>query len=183
MSRDETPRLTPPVGPDDHVKGAENAAVTLVEYGDFQCPYCREAYPIVKVLQRRLGGRLRVGFRNFPLANLHPQAKPAAEAAESAGAQGRFWEMHDLLFENQERLDRGDLERYAEQAGLDLARFRSDLEAKRWEGRVREQFRSGVISGVNGTPTFFINARRHDGGYSLEELLAATTAEAATMGA
>ncbi|MGH7733537.1 MAG: DsbA family protein, partial [Gemmatimonadales bacterium] len=149
------------------------AKVTLVEYGDFQCPYCGAAYPIVKELEREAGALLRVVFRNFPLTNVHPRAEAAAEAAEAAGAQGRFWEMHDLIFENQRRLNPADLEGYARRAEVDLERFRADLEAHRWEPKVREQFRSGVVSGVNGTPTFFINGVRHDGGYGLEELLAA----------
>lgn len=171
--------LTPDVGPDDHVRGARNARVTLVEYGDFQCPYCGAAYPIVKELEQRAGSELRVVFRNFPLTNALPQAESAAEAAEAAAAQGKFWEMHDTIFEHQRRLGRADLRQYAEIVGLDTERFVGDLEAGAWASRVREHFRSGVMSGVNGTPTFFINGVRHDGEYSLEALLAAVLAAAA----
>ena len=165
--------LTPAVGEDDHARGRADAPVTLVEYGDFQCPYCGAAYPIVKELEKKAGKILRVIFRNFPLTNVHPNAEGAAEAAEAAGAQGKFWEMHDMLFEHQNRLGRSDLEQYAAHLGIDVSRFGKDLDAGAYRAKVREHFRSGVLSGVNGTPTFFINGRRHDGDYSLEALLRA----------
>jgi protein-disulfide isomerase len=142
-----------------------------VEYGDYQCPYCGQAYPMVKELQKRLGKRLRFVFRNFPLSTMHPHAEHAAEAAEAAGAHGKFWEMHDALYENQEALDDGDLVKYAVAVGLDPARFTSEMAKHTPAARVREDFMSGVRSGVNGTPTFFINGVRHDDSPDFETLL------------
>lgn len=159
--------LTPPVDDDrDHVQGSASAPVTLVEYGDYQCPYCGMAYPIVKSLQRALGNKLRFVFRNFPLSDSHEFADHAAQAAEAAGAAGKFWEMHDTLYENQEQLSDRDLVTYAEQLGLDTTQLVRDLEEGTYAGRVREDFRSGVRSGVNGTPTFFVNGSRYDGGWN-----------------
>ena len=157
--------LTPPVGPDDHAAGPANAPVTLVEYGDFECPYCGQAYPIVKALQERLGTRLRFVFRNFPLSESHPHAEHAAEAAEAAGAQGQFWEMHDALYEHQRALRDPALIGYATDLGLDAARVARELGTGAWTARVRADFLSGVRSGVNGTPTFFINGERYDGSW------------------
>lgn len=157
--------LTPPVGPKDHAAGPADAPVTLVEYGDFECPYCGQAYPIVKALQQRLGSRLRVVFRNFPLSESHPHAQHAAEAAEAAGAQGRFWEMHDALYEHQDALGDRALVGYATEIGIDAARVARELESGEWEDKVRSDFRGGVRSGVNGTPTFFINGERYDGSW------------------
>jgi protein-disulfide isomerase len=172
--------LTVPVTEDrDHIQGPADAAVTLVEYGDFECPYCGAAYPIVKEVQDRMGERLRFVFRNFPITTSHAHAEQAAEAAEAAAGQGRFWPMHDLLFENQRRLRDQDLHGYAEQAGLDVERFDSELAEHAHAGRVREDFMSGVRSGVNGTPTFFINGVRHDGSYEVEALVAALERAAA----
>ena len=166
--------LTVPVSEDrDHIQGPADAAVTLVEYGDFECPYCGGAYPIIKEVQARMGDRLRFVFRNFPISTSHPHAEQAAEAAEAAAGQGRFWQMHDLLFENQRRLRDQDLRAYAEQAGLDLQQFDTELAEHVHAARVREDFMSGVRSGVNGTPTFFINGVRYDGSYEVEALLAA----------
>jgi protein-disulfide isomerase len=166
--------LTVPVAEDrDHIQGPADAEVTLVEYGDFECPYCGGAYPIIKEVQARMGDRLRFVFRNFPISTSHPHAEQAAEAAEAAAGQGRFWQMHDLLFENQRRLRDQDLRAYAEQAGLDLQQFDTELAEHVHAARVREDFMSGVRSGVNGTPTFFINGVRHDGSYEVEALLAA----------
>jgi protein-disulfide isomerase len=166
--------LTVPVTEDrDHIQGPADAAVTLVEYGDFECPYCGAAYPIVKEVQDRMGERLRFVFRNFPITTSHAHAEQAAEAAEAAAGQDRFWPMHDLLFENQRRLRDQDLHGYAEQAGLDVERFDSELAEHAYAARIREDFMSGVRSGVNGTPTFFINGVRHDGSYEVEPLLAA----------
>ena len=166
-------KLKPPVGENDHIQGAAKAPVTLVEYGDYECPYCGEAYPIVKALQKRLGDELRFVFRNFPLAEAHPHAEHAAEAAEAAGAQGKFWEMHDLLYENQDALEDEDLVRYAKALHLDVPRFVKDMEAHTYVERIRADFSSGVRSGVNGTPSFFINGARHDGAFDLRSLLAA----------
>jgi protein-disulfide isomerase len=178
MTTADGARLTQPVSERDHMQGPESARVTLVEYGDYECPYCGAAYPIVKEVQRRLGDRLRFVFRNFPLGNMHPHAEHAAEAAEAAAAQGRFWEMHDELYEHQQALDDEHLEGYAGAVGLDVERFDREIEDQMYASRVREDFMSGVRSGVNGTPTFFINGRRHDDSYDLETLLAAIEAAA-----
>jgi protein-disulfide isomerase len=177
MSPTATAKLKPPVGPHDHVQGPAEAPVTLVEYGDYECPYCGEAYPVVKALQKRLGDQMRFVFRNFPLAQAHPHAEHAAEAAEAAGAQGKFWEMHDLLYENQDALEDEDLVRYARALHLDVPRFVKETESGAHLERVREDFRSGVRSGVNGTPSFFINGARHDGPFDLASLLAAIEEE------
>jgi protein-disulfide isomerase len=166
-------KLKPSVGANDHVQGPAKAPVTLVEYGDYECPYCGEAYPVVKALQKRLGEQVRFVFRNFPLAEAHPHAEHAAEAAEAAAAQGKFWEMHDLLYENQDALDDEDLVRYAKALRLDVPRFVKEMEAHAYVERVRADFSSGVRSGVNGTPSFFINGARHDGPFDLRSLLAA----------
>jgi len=171
--------LTVPVDEDrDHIQGPAEAAVTLVEYGDYECPYCGAAYPIVKEVQARMGDRLRFVFRNFPITTSHPHAEQAAEAAEAAAAQERFWEMHDVLYENQRHLEDEDLRTYAEQLGLDVERFASELAEHAHAARVREDFMSGVRSGVNGTPTFYINGLRHDDSYELETLLDALEAAA-----
>lgn len=165
--------LKPPVGPRDHMQGPPDAPVTLVEYGDYECPFCGAAYPIVKAIQERLGDQLCFVFRNFPLSEAHPHAEDAAEAAEAAGGQGKFWPMHDMLYENQDALEPDDLDQYARALRLDLPRFVKELSEHVSAERVREDFRSGVRSGVNGTPTFFINGVRHDGGYDMASLLAA----------
>jgi formate-nitrite transporter family protein len=161
-------RLTPPVRESDHVSGPDDAPVTLVEYGDFECPHCGRAHPIVQSIQRQLGSRLRFVFRHFPLTEIHPHAKHAAEAAESAGAQGRFWEMHDALFENQDALEDDALIRYADDIGIDAEQTARDLETGTYATRVRDDFRSGVRSGANGTPTFFVNGERYDGPWADE---------------
>ena len=166
-----TARLTVPVGERDHVQGPATAPVTLVEYGDFECPYCGKAHGVVKALQKGLGRRLRFVYRHFPLTTAHPHAERAAEAAEAAGAQGMFWEMHDLLFENQEALEDDALMGYAEALGLDLDQFAADLVSHTYAPRVREDFLGGVRSGVNGTPTFFVNGVRHDGPCDLDTML------------
>ena len=177
--RDTAAVLTLPVGQRDHITGPETAAVTLVEYGDYACPHCGRAYPIVKQIRQRMGPEMRFVFRNFPLRESHPHAQHAAEAAEAAAAQGKFWEMHDRLFERQFALDDENLIEYAEDLALDVARFRRDLAGHVYEPRVREDFRSGVASGVNGTPTFFINGRRYDDSWEVETLLAALQRAAA----
>ena len=169
----EVAHLSPPVTERDHVRGPDTASVTLVEYGDYECPYCRMAHGIVQQVEEVLGDRLRFVFRHFPLTQAHPHAELAAEAAEAAGAQGRFWEMHDTLYQNQEHLEAPALVRYAAAIGLDLPRFEGDLVERAFAPRVREHFLSGVHSGVNGTPTFFINGIRHDGPWDAPSLLAA----------
>jgi protein-disulfide isomerase len=165
--------LTLPVGERDHMQGALAAPVTLVEYGDYECPHCGRAYPIVKQIRHRMGGRLRFVFRNFPLRETHAHAQHAAEAAEAAGAQGGFWPMHDRLFERQFALEDDNLVEYAAELGLDPQRLGTELREGVYEPRVREDFRSGVTSGVNGTPTFFINGARHDAAWDVDTLLAA----------
>jgi len=166
--------LTMPVAEGrDHIQGPADAPVTLVEYGDYECPYCGAAYPIVKEVQARMGEGLRFVFRNFPIATSHPHAERAAEAAEAAAAQGSFWAMHDVLYENQKRLRDEDLRVYAEQVGLDVGSFDQELAEHVHAARVREDFMSGVRSGVNGTPTFYVNGTRHDDSYDLDTLLGA----------
>ena len=166
--------LTMPVAPDrDHLQGPAAAPLTLVEYGDYECPYCGAAYPIVKEVQARMGDRLRFVFRNFPITTSHPHAERAAEAAEAAAAQGSFWAMHDILYENQKRLRDDDLRVYAERVGLDLDTFDRQLAEHVHTARVREDFMSGVRSGVNGTPTFYVNGTRHDDSYDLDTLFGA----------
>jgi protein-disulfide isomerase len=174
--------LTPPVSASDHAAGPDDAPVTLVEYGDYECPYCGMAHPIVKRAQRELGNRLRFVFRNFPLAESHPHARLAAQAAEAAAAQGKFWEMHDMLFEHQDALEPEDLTGYAKSLGLDTAQFVRDLEAGTYAKRVRDDFRSGVKSGVNGTPTFFVNGNRYDGSWANEAAFIGALRAAAQQG-
>jgi protein-disulfide isomerase len=166
-------RLSVPVSAKDHIQGDPHTPVTLVEYGDYQCPSCGQAYPIVKRLQKHFAKRLSFVFRNFPLTQIHPHAEPAAETAEFAGAHHKFWEMHDLLYENQERLDGDLLLELSQQLNLDPDKLTEALESKQFEPRVRTDFSSGVRSGVNGTPTFFINGQRHDGSYDYESMVEA----------
>ena len=161
-------RLTPPVGARDHRAGTDDAPVTLVEYGDFECPSCGLAYPLVRSLQRELGTDLRFVYRHFPLTLVHPHAQLAAEAAEASGAQGRFWEMHDLLYEHQQALEGDDLLQYGDALGLDVDRMAAELADGTHSRRLQDDFRSGVRSGVNGTPTFFVNGERFDEPWSAE---------------
>ncbi|WP_248906493.1 formate/nitrite transporter family protein [Halocatena marina] len=173
MSQTETATLTRSVSDRDHIRGSDDAPVTLVQYSDYECPYCGDIYPIVRRIQNRLGNRLRYVFRNFPLTQQHPYAQQAAEAAEAASAQGKFWEMHDLLYQNQNALRRSDLIRYASELDLDTDRFVDELDAGTHTQRVRDDFLSGIHSGVNGSPTFYINGERYDGPLEFEPLLAA----------
>jgi len=161
-----------PVSERDHVQGEENAPCTLVEYGDYECPHCRAAHPVIRRLERHFGGRLRFVFRNFPLTQIHRNAQSAAETAEFAAAGGKFWEMHDLLFHNQERLGSALFEELVSQLGLDADELRKSLEEGTYTSLVREDFTGGVRSGVNGTPTFFINGDRHNGPHDFEHLSA-----------
>ena len=170
--------LRPPVSEDDHRVGSPEAAVTLVEYGDYECPYCARAQPIVEEVRKRMGPRLQFVFRHFPLAQVHSHAQMAAEAAEAAAGQGRFWDMHESLFAQQDALEDGDLVRRAHRLGLDVVQFEQELAAGVHTSRVRRDFRSGVRSGVNGTPTFFIDGLRHDGPWDVETLLGALEAVA-----
>lgn len=171
-----TSRLSPPVGPNENMQGDSDAPITLVEYGDFECSFCGAAYPIVKSIQQQLGSSLRFVFRHFPLSEAHPHAQHAAAVAEAAAAHDKFWEMHDTLYEHQDRLGDRDLVRYAGELGLDERAVALALEEGTYAKRVRDQFMSGVRSGVNGTPTFFINGERFDGAWEDEtEFLRALT--------
>jgi protein-disulfide isomerase len=165
------------VNESDHVEGPDDAPLTLLEYGDYECPYCGLAYPIIKAVQRHFGDRLRFVFRNFPLTQIHPHAESAAETAEFAGAHGRFWEMHDGLYENQANLGERLYEALTAQLGLSVVELRKALAARTFQPRVRADFLSGVRSGVNGTPTLFINNKRHNGTYEFDDLVEALEAE------
>ena len=173
---EDAPKLTLAVtAKRDHVQGPSDAKVVLVEYGDYQCPYCGEAYPIVKKVQEAFGKNLGFVFRNFPLTQLHPRAEFGAELAEASGAGGKFWEMHDFIYENQRSLNDEDffLKHADKNLGLDREKIHQSVLKHAFEPRIREDFMSGVRSGVNGTPTFFINGRRHNGSYEYKELEAA----------
>ena len=165
--------LKPPVGPHDHVQGNPDAPIELVEYGDYECPFCGQAYWSVKAVQEALGDDLRFVFRNFPLAQVHPHALPAAQAAEAAGLQGRFWETHDTLFEHQDMLGETNLFRFAEALGLDMERFARDFASPEVAAKIRADFLSGARSGVNGTPTFFVNGERYNGSWAPQDFVAA----------
>ena len=173
MPETEAPRLTVAVGENDHILGSEDASVTLVEYGDYECPHCGRAYWIVKKVQEKMGDRLRFVFRNFPLTQAHPNALRAAEAAEIAATQDKFWEMHNRLYENQNALDDESLIGYAKGIGLNVEKFTEDLRSDTFEEKVRADFMGGVESGVNGTPTFFINGVRFNESWDYETLLKA----------
>ena len=160
----------------DHWAGPANAPVTLLEYGDYECPHCGRAHVIVKRIEKRFKGKLRFIFRHFPLSNMHPHAEMAAEAAEAAGAQGQFWEMHDLLYDNQEDLGEPAIADFASELGLDLRQFGDELASHKYQARVKADFAGGVRSGVNGTPTFFINGARHDGDFEYDTLAEAIAA-------
>ena len=171
-------QLRVPVTERDHVQGSDNAAVTLVEYGDYECPHCGHAHPVVKRLQKQFGDKLRFVFRNFPLTQIHPLAEPAAEATEFAASQGKFWEMHDGIFEHQALLSLEFLTSLARENGLNEAALSEALASGGFRGRVKEDFTGGVRSGVNGTPTFFVNGKRHDAPPDYESLLQAIEAVA-----
>jgi protein-disulfide isomerase len=164
-------KLLLPIQPDDHLQGAPDACYTLVEYGDYECPACGRLFDTIRALRTQLGDSLRLVFRHYPLSGVHSHAQQAAEAAEAAGAQCRFWEMHDLLFANQQALATKDLYKYAERLSLDTKRFRQELKHRTYEDRVREDFRRGVENGVYGTPGLFINGVRHDGALDSDSLL------------
>jgi protein-disulfide isomerase len=157
----------------DHVQGSRSAPVVLVEYGDYECPDCLKAWPIVKDLKDRLGDGLAVAFRHYPQSGIHPHASAAAQAAEAAASQGKFWEMHDLLFRNQERLAELDLTHLALQLGLEIYRFQADYERAAHVRRIADDVESGGQSGVRGTPTFFINGCRYAGKKDFASMLAA----------
>ena len=167
-----SPRLRKAVDDNDHSIGPQDAPITLVEYGDFECPHCGRAYPILKEIQKRLGNQLRFVFRNFPISQSHPHAEHAAEAAEAAAAHQRFWEMHDILFENQSALEDSDLVEYAGRLGLQVTPFERDLKNGVYRRDVEEDFSTGIRSGVNGTPTFFVNGERFDGDWTNQDAFA-----------
>jgi protein-disulfide isomerase len=171
--------LTLPDPDRDHIYGSPDGSIKLLEYGDYECPFCGEAQPIIKEIQRRLGDDLLFAFRHFPLTNIHPHSKHAAEAAEAAAAQGNFWGMHDILFENQEALEDEYLAAYAAELGLDETRLIREVTSSAYAQRIREDFKSGMRGGVNGTPTFFINGERYDGARDLKHLLNALTPQRA----
>jgi len=156
----------------DHVDGPSNAPLTLVEYGDYQCPFCGAAYPEVKKVQKTLGSKLRFVFRNFPITSLHEFAERAAETAEAAGAQGKFWEMHNFLYEHQDLLaDHDSILAHAARLRLDLQRLGEEIAQHSYLNKIREDFDGGVRSGVNGTPTFYMNGTRYNGSPIANDLL------------
>jgi protein-disulfide isomerase len=163
--------LAKPIDETDHVLGPADAPVTLVEYGDFQCPHCRAAHFYLKNVLATMGDDMRFVFRHMPLTQVHPMAQPAAEAAEAAGAQGKFWPMHDLIYENQDLLSPALLTRLGQRLGLDMQRFTDDVASHRFLPKVKEDFMSAVRSGAAGTPTFFINGEPYDGGFDDESLI------------
>jgi protein-disulfide isomerase len=163
-------QLKTPVTAQDHSQGPEDAKVTLVEYGDYECPHCGRAHPVVKRLQKRFGDSLRFVFRNFPLSEMHPLAEPAAESAEFAATRGKFWEMHDGIFEHQSRLSLDYLISLAKKNGIEPEDLQEALDKGEFRERVKADFMTGVRSGVNGTPTFFINGKRHDAPADFESL-------------
>ncbi len=162
MSKSSPTALTLPVGKRDHVQGPSSAAVTLLEYGDYQCPFSAAVDPIIKNLQRLFGDQFRFVFRHFPLTRKHPDAQRAAEAAEAAGGQGKFWDMHDYLFHHQWAIDAGNLVRAAGALGLDTVTFEREVAERVYADRVRQDVQSGRDSGVSGTPTIFINGVRNE---------------------
>jgi protein-disulfide isomerase len=173
----ESMALAVPVNHSDHVLGPQTAEVILVEYGDFECPNCGQAYPAVKILRRHFGDRVRFAFRHFPLREVHPHAELAAEAAEAAGAQQKFWRLHDLLFENQRHLEPKSLRRFAEQAELDLERYDFEMNDHVYLQRVQEHIASGTRSGVRATPTLFVNGVLCDVSFGFERLRQAIETE------
>ena len=165
-----------PLNENDHIVGTRDAPVTLVEYGDYQCPHCQAAWPQVELVLRHFGQDLRYAYRHFPISTVHPLAKPAAECAEFAGAHDLFWEMHSAIYANGHQLSGATLFALARELGLDSAELGRALEQGTYAGKVEADFLSGVRSGVNGTPCFFVNGVRHDGSYAAEDLAAAIDA-------
>ncbi|AEV98614.1 disulfide bond formation protein DsbA [Niastella koreensis] len=166
-------KLTPPVNKNDHVQGSPDAEILLVEYGDYQCPHCGAAHPIVKEIQKRLGKNISFVFRNFPLSNLHELAIPAAKTAEAAGRQNKFWQMHDMIYEHQTQLSQFALLKFAEELKLNIIELKRDLADKSLLEKIESDFESGMRSGVNGTPSFFINGYKYNGGYDFTSLYSA----------
>lgn len=156
--------LKPSVNKNDHIRGNANAELVIVEYGDYQCPYCGAAYPVLKELMDEFGNQVQFVFRNFPLSEMHQYARPAAIAAEAANLQGKFWEMHDAIYENQQYLNKDLLQEIAEKLNLNINQFKNDIESSELAEKVDSDFESGIISGVNGTPSFFVNGKKFNGG-------------------
>jgi len=156
--------LKPAVSNTDHAQGNLDADLVIVEYGDYQCPYCGAAYPVLKELMKEYGTQVKFVFRNFPLSEMHQYARPAAIAAEAAYLQGKFWEMHDAIYENQRDLNENLLMKLAQQLNLNIPQFEKDLENLKLAEKVDSDFESGIVSGVNGTPSFFVNGKKFDGG-------------------
>lgn len=163
-------KLSIPVSAEDHIQGDPGAKCSLIEYGDYECPSCGEAYPIVHRLQKHFGDRLSFVFRNFPLSQMHPWAEPAAEAAEFSAEHGKFWEMHDLLYENQKSLSEMLFVKLAKSLDLSSAQLKTAVTEQKYQVRIKSDFLGGVRSGVNGTPTFFINGQRHNESYDFVSL-------------
>jgi protein-disulfide isomerase len=170
--------LTPPLSAEDHVDGPDRAELELVMYGDFQCPYCTAAYPIIRRVRDQLGPRLLFAFRHFPLRDIHPDAERAAEVSEAASAQGAFWQMHDRMYESRGALGREDLIGYADELGLDADRVAEELDSGAHRSRVQRDLDSGLASGVTGTPGFFVGGRLHHGSFDASSLIAALEASA-----
>jgi protein-disulfide isomerase len=164
-------RLTPPLGPGDHVDGPPDASLELVMYGDFQCPFCTAAQPILARVRDRLGAELRFAYRHFPLRTVHPGAERAAQASEAAAAQGAFWPMHDALYGLRGKLGLEDIAGAAARLGLDVARLRAELADGTHAARVQADVESGLAGGVAGTPTFFIAGTRHTGAFDAQSLI------------
>ena len=181
MTRRMANRLVVPVGPEDHVLGNPKAKLTVVEYGDYACPYSRHAFSTMDVIQRRLGPQMRFVFRHFPVVDRDPLAQEAAEAALAAGAQGKFWEAHELLFTHDLETLLADPAAMAQALGLDTARFASDLKDGTFRARVAQEAEGGVKSGIHGTPTFFINGARFDASWELHTLLRALKSKLRTL--
>jgi protein-disulfide isomerase len=173
---DPVMELTPPLSAEDHVDGPDRAELELVMYGDFQCPYCTAAYPIVRRIRDQLAGRLLFAFRHFPLRDIHPDAERAAESAEAAASQGAFWEMHDRMYESHGALSREDLIAYTAELGLDSDRVAAELDSSAHAARVQRDVDSGLASGVTGTPGFFVGGRHHTGSFDAASLIAALEA-------
>jgi protein-disulfide isomerase len=178
MSTQVVQRLSVPVSERDHIRGRVDAPLTLLEYGDYECDYCGRAYAVVRAVREHFGERLRFAFRNFPHSSIHPHASVAAQAAETAAAQGKFWEMHDLLYNHQTELAAADLTHYALQIGLELYHFESDMGAETFATRVAADHQGGVESGVRRTPTFFINDLLYEGPAEFAAIVAALESSA-----
>ena len=170
MNQPQKFELAVPVSAGDHMLGASHAPVTIVEYGDFECPNCRQAVPAVKLLLERFAGRIRAVYRHFPLEEVHPHALLAAQAAECAAGQGRFWQMHDLLYEHQSHLKLNQLRTYAERLELDMVRYEAEMKDEVYLQRVREHIEGGKLSGVRATPAFFVNGKIQDVSFGLQVL-------------